>query len=443
MQDQFEGARTGRRGFAILSAAALGTGLGVGALRAAGSGGAAERGWCGIGCGSVVQGWSLAAYQAIRAKDGYADPLKASRILAMMHIAMHDAVNAAAPRFAQHVLLARVSGADASVAAAAAAHGVMLAFCPDQKPMLDAELAMVTAEAGRGAEVERGKALGAEAARAVLASRAGDGAEAQLAYAPQARPGRYQYTPGFDFIVHPQWRNLRPFALRSPSQFRVPAPPALDSLAYGRAFEEVKAFGGKGSTRRSEDGTRFAHFWYEFSDIGWNRIARVVARERDLDLWEAARMFALVNMALADAYVAGWDSKLHHDFWRPVTAIRLAADDGNPATTADAAWEPLLPTPPIQDHPSTHSALGAAAAAVMGGLLGDATPFSLTSTSALPENPIRRFASFSSAARENAESRVMAGLHFRFSCEAGLELGERVGRFTLVNHLKALDRRAA
>jgi hypothetical protein len=443
MQDPFEQKGSGRRGFAILAAAALGAGLGVAGWRAAASGGAAERGWCGIGCGGIVPGWSLAAYQAIRAKDGYADPLTASRWLAMMHIAMHDAVNAAVPRYAPHVLMTRVSGADASVAAAAAAHGVMVEFCPDQKPMLDAELAMVTAEAGRGPAVERGKALGAEAARAVVAARAEDGAAARLPYAPQARPGRYQYTPGFDFIFHPQWRHLRPFALRSPSQFRVGAPPSLDSGAYQRAFEEVKALGGKGSTRRSEDQTRFAHFWYEFSDIGWNRVARVVARERDLDLWEASRMFALVNMALADAYIAGWDSKLHHDFWRPVTAIRLAADDGNPATAPEPGWEPLLPTPPIQDHPSTHSALGAAAAAVMGGLLGDATPFTLTSTSALPEAPIRRFASFSSAARENAESRVMAGLHFRFSCEAGLELGERVGRFTLTNHLRALDRRPA
>jgi hypothetical protein len=115
----------------------------------------------------------------------------------------------------------------------------------------------------------------------------------------------------------------------------------------------------------------------------------------------------------------------------------MAGDDFNAATIPDRDWEPLLPTPPVQDHPSTHSALGAAAAAVLAGLLGDATQFAMTSTSALRENPARRFASFSLAARENAESRVLAGLHFRFACEAGLDLGQRIG--ALAHHLRPLE----
>ncbi|WP_270938154.1 vanadium-dependent haloperoxidase, partial [Falsiroseomonas oryzae] len=338
-----------------------------------------------------------------------------------------------------YVLRSRAPGADPAVAAATAAHDVLLAALPAQARILGMELEKVTIEAGRGPEVERGRALGAEAARAILAARQGDGAEAQLPYAPGNRPGDYRFTPGFDFAFAPQWRQLRPFALRTPEQFRVAAPPALDSDAYAGAFEEVKAFGGSASTGRNEDQTRYAHFWYEFSDIGWNRITRVVAQARGLDLWESARLFALVNMAMADAYVAGWDSKLHYDRWRPVTAIRAAAEDGNPATAPDATWEPLLPTPPIQDHPSTHSALGAAAAAVLAGLLGDATPFAFTSTTALPANPVRRFASFSDAADENADSRVMAGLHFRFACEAGLRLGTQVGTFALTHHLKRIE----
>jgi hypothetical protein len=305
--------------------------------------------------------------------------------------------------------------------------------------VLDRDLQRVVAEAGPGPVVERGLTLGRDTARTILAERAADGSAQTRRYAPADRPGAYRFTPGFELAFAPHWRAVKPFALRNPSQFRVGAPPELTSAAYAAAFAEVKAFGGKAYSRRSQEQTDIAHFWYEFSDIGWNRVARVVVADRGLDLWEAARLFALVNMVLADGYVAGWDSKMHHDFWRPVTAIRLAADDGNPDTYQDTAWEPLLPTPPIQDHPSTHSALGAAAASVMAGLLGDDTPFSFASTTALPTNRVRRFARFSDAAAENAESRVMAGLHFRFACEAGLELGERIGRFALANHLRPVE----
>jgi membrane-associated phospholipid phosphatase len=429
-----------RQGLAALGALGVAGLAGALGWRAQASGAAADEGtWCSAACGRLVPEWSLTAYAAIKAENGYSNPLAASRTLAMMHIAMHDAVNAAAPRYATHALHGRAAGADPAVAAASAAHDVLAAHCPGQAATLARELERVVAEAGRGPEVERGLALGRDAARAILADRAEDGAAATLRYVPGARPGAYRFTPGFDLVFAPHWRAVKPFALRSPAQFRVGAPPALSASAYTEAFAEVKAFGGKAYSRRSEDQTNFAHFWYEFSDIGWNRVARVVAADRGLDLWEAARLFALVNMAMADAYVAGWDSKLHHDFWRPVTAIRLAAQDGNPDTFPDSAWEPLLTTPPIQDHPSTHSALGAAAAAVMAGLLGDATPFSFASTTALPGNRVRRFASFSAAAAENAESRVMAGLHFRFSCEAGLGLGDRIGRFALANHLRRVE----
>ncbi|MCK6691515.1 MAG: vanadium-dependent haloperoxidase, partial [Thermoanaerobaculia bacterium] len=151
-----------------------------------------------------------------------------------------------------------------------------------------------------------------------------------------------------------------------------------------------------------------------------------------------ARLFALVNMALADAYTAGWDSKFHYNFWRPYTAIRAADIDGNANTEADPEWEPAEPTPPVQDYPSTHSALGNAAATVLGGLLGDQVTFTMTSgTSALP-GETRTFSRFSQAADENAESRVLAGIHFRFSCEKGQELGNQIGKFTLDNHLKPL-----
>jgi hypothetical protein len=310
---------------------------------------------------------------------------------------------------------------------------------PAQQAALRATLDKTLLDAGPGAQAVRGRELGAKAAAAILARRADDGSAKQATYTPGTQPGQYRYTPGFDFLAAPHWRHVQPFALQSPSQFRVAPPPALGSAAYAAAFDEVKSQGGKHGSARTPDQTRHAAFWYEFSDAGWNRIARTVARERRQDLWDRARTFALLNVVMADAYIAGWDSKLHHDAWRPVTAIRAADTDGNPATAADAQWEPLLPTPPVQDHPSTHSALGAAAAEVLAqGFGSDRVAFTFASPTALPERPSRSFRSFSAAALENADSRVRAGLHFRFATEQGLELGRRIGRHATATLLAPL-----
>ena len=396
--------------------------------------------WCGQRCDELVIDWNATAHQVIKAADGYANPLTASRALAMTHLAMHDAVNAVEPRYAPYAAPAAMAAArqaDAAVAAVVAAHDVLLALYPGQQALLRANLDKSLHDAGVGAEVEAGRRLGAQAAAAVLARRAHDGSDGSAGYLPGTRPGEYRFVPGTDFIIAPHWRGVQPFGLTGPSQFRVPAPPALDSAAYAEAFREVKHYGGQTSALRTPDQAHYAAFWYELSDAGWNRIARVVARQQRQNLWERARLFALLNAAMADAYIAGWDSKLHWNFWRPVSAIRLAGEDGNPATQPDAAWSSLLPTPPIQDHPSTHSALGAAAATVLARGFGrDQIRFSFASPTAAPENPMRSFASFSAAAAENADSRVRAGLHFRFATEAGLALGRHIGRHVVQTMLQ-------
>ena len=400
--------------------------------------------WCGERCDAVVTDWSLAAYQVIKAADGYADPMAASRSLAMMHLAMHDAANAARPRFQRYALTtAAPSRADAAIASASAAHEVLSALYPQApaRALARAQFDRMLLEAGLGAEIDAGVQLGKAAAAAMLARRAEDGSSGKQPYVEGTQPGQYRFTPPFDFAAAPHWRHVTPFALTSASQFRTPPAPALTSEQYRRDFDEVKRLGGKASSERSRDETHYAAFWYEFSDIGWNRIARAASARVKQDLWERARSFALLNAAMADAYIAGWDSKYTHDFWRPVTAIRLAAQDGNPNTAPDAAFETLLPTPPVPDMPSTHSALGMAAAVVLADAFGrDNVAFSFASSSALPANPVRRFRSFSEAARENADSRVKAGLHFRFATQAGLELGRQVGLHT-TRHL--LPREAA
>lgn len=410
------------------------TAAALAALAASSQAAAPGNTWCAARCDQIVMDWNQQTHQVIKAANGYQDPMAASRVLAMVHLAMHDAVNAAQPRYRTYAYQPKTpagkTGADATVAAAVAAHDVLVAMFPKQQEMLRATLDATLHDAGIGAAVMDGKALGAAAAAAMLTRRANDGSRADEAYKPGTRPGEYQFVPGFDFVAAPHWRTVTPFTMRAPEQFRVVAPPALASTAYVIDLNEVKATGSKAAhAKRSAEQTQYAAYWYEFSDSGWNRIARNVARNKPQDLWQRARTFALLNAVMADAYIAGWDSKLHYNLWRPVTAIRQAASDGNPATHADANWEPMLPTPPVQDYPSTHSALGAAAAVVLAQAFGsDRVSFTMASPSALPEAPARTFASFSAAAKENADSRVRAGLHFRFATTAGLQLGEQIGR---------------
>ena len=380
----------------------------------------------------LILDWNRFAQQVIVADNGYVNPLPATRALAMMHLAMHDAINAAAPRYATYAIDTRDPQADPAIAAAQAAHDVLVASYPGQKSAIQMHLKQYVDDAGIRASVAKGVALGRQAADGIIAARANDNSTREEAYRDGTAPGEYRFVPGFDFVNMPHWRTVKPFALTSPAQFRVKNPPALTSKDYAGAFDEVRRKGGKQSDARTRDESHYAAFWYELSDIGWNRIARVVWQQNPQDLWTTARTFALLNTVLADSYIAGWDSKLHYNFWRPITAIRLAAEDGNSATRPAPVWEPFLTTPPVQDYPSTHSVLGSAAAVVLAHAFGrDDIAFSFASLSADSANPVRSFRSFSAAARENAESRVMAGIHFRFAVESGLALGQDIGRYTV------------
>ncbi len=385
----------------------------------------------------VVMDWNLVALQACGGVT-YQHALLASHTYAMVHRAMFFALNAIAPTYQPDNLLRKDAQAAPVAAAAKAAHDVLAGLFPDQVPMLDSALTRSLAKVPPGESLSRGLALGGEAAAAELKERSGDDVlrNPVTEVAASTEAGVYQTVPPFTFVFAPFWQTMPPFSLKQPDQFRAAPHPALTSNVYAATFAEVKGVGAKMSSTRTANQTAYAKFWYEFSEIGWNRIARTVAADRKLDLLATARLFALLNMAMADSYTAGWDSKFHYNFWRPYTAIRGAETDGNPATTPDSAWEPLMPTPPVQDYPSTHSALGNAAAVVLAHVFGDKTHFTATSTTADPVMATRSFTSFSQAARENADSRVMAGIHFRFSCEAGLELGRNVGQWTVENHLK-------
>jgi PAP2 superfamily len=394
----------------------------------------------GIFPSKVILDWSAHTENAMVVDSGNINPLPATRVLSMVHVAMHDAINSTDPLFERYAFTGNDPIAHPVAAAAAAAHRVLVNQFPAQAADLDAKLAASLVDVPNGTAETRGVTLGSAAGNFIFQLRANDGAAAaaNVPYTPGTGPGKYQFVPPFDFVNLPGWHFVTPWVLDSANQFRSAPPPSLGSISYRNAYNEVKLAGILVGSDRSADETRYAKFWYENSDTGWNRIARVVTQSKGLKLYSTARLFALMNMAMADGFIAGWDSKFHYDFWRPRTAIRFP-DDGNSGTSTDPSWEPLLDTPPVQDYPSTHSVLGAAAAEVLGRILGDRTSFTFTSSTA--EQPFvetRSFTRFSQAANENADSRVQAGIHFRFATNAGLTLGDQVGEVAYEDFLRPL-----
>jgi hypothetical protein len=271
--------------------------------------------------------------------------------------------------------------------------------------------------------------------------RTGDGQDKPLGdpnYEQGTKPGEFRFVPGFDFAAGEAWADVTPFVLSQASQFRPGHPYQIGGKRYAADFNEVKAFGGNGVTTpslRNPDQTQFGLFWIESSVLGWNRIARNVSANRGLDLWENARLFGLLNLAVADAYIAHFDAKYHYKLWRPVTAVHLADDDGNPDTVGDPTWMPLQFNYPTPDYPSGHSTAGGAGAQALQEFFGtDNIAFTLCSLTLPPgqrctdPTPVlRSYSSFSQAAEENALSRIMVGLHFRNATEEGVRLGRKIG----------------
>lgn len=369
------------------------------------------------GPSAVVQ-WNQTLLNILNTPGNQPATVHPTRSMAILHLAIYDGVRAAGHR------------ASRTAAADAAAHRVLVTLFPGQQKALDDQYTALLAQVGRHRGA--GIAIGERAAAAVLAARAHDGSDATPPpFAPGTKPGDYQLTPPNNApAVFTHWAAVTPFALHRADQFRPEPPPALTSRAYAQALNEVQSLGDINSTTRTDEQTTIGKFWAPPIQNTWNQIADTVATAHHDRVAEDAALFAALNVGVADSAIAMYDAKYAFAFWRPVTAIRAADTDGNPATTANPTWLPLsTTTAPDPSYPGAHSTISAAAGTILAAFFGDREHFDVTS----PATPgvTRSFDRFSAAVDEAGLSRLYAGQHTRLDDVAGRALGRSVAAFDL------------
>jgi hypothetical protein len=337
-------------------------------------------------------------------------------------------------------------------AASAAAYRVLVTLYPGLQSKFQAEYQSTISAVRNERQRAEGIAWGDLVAATILNWRSTDGSADTVPYTPGTQPGQWRPHVSFGGVVRPallpHWGSVLPFALASGAQFRPPAPPALNSARYAAEVDMVKALGRGDSARRTPEQTEIAQFWAYGPGTAtpaghWNEVAQAVAQNRSRkhnpagsthSIEDNARLFALLNIALADAAIVSWDAKYVYNLWRPITAIQEAGTDGNPATEADSSWMPLLATPPFPEYTSGHSTFSGAAAVVLAHFFGtDRISFAIGSDD-LP-NIRRSFRSFSEAAFESGLSRIYGGIHFMSANVYGLTTGAAVGIYVAWNYL--------
>lgn len=391
-------------------------------------------------------------------------PTRASRAMAIVHVAMFDAANAVEPTAESYAYRIREDD-DASLdaAVATAAHDTLVALYPRQKVMFDLALDAYLKPIKSKSAANRGSAIGRAAARTILQRRQNDRSNAMMMYYPTGLPGNHDQDPvnPMQGFLTPMWGDVKPFVLDGGFHYVSPPPPALGSLEYAEAFDEVKRLGGDGvttSTERTPEETEIGLFWaYDGSRyIGvpprfFNQIVRTIAIQQQNTELENARLFALTNLAMADAGIFCWGVKYEFSFWRPVLGIRRADEDGNPLTDFDRTWTPLgAPasnqsgynfTPPFPSYTSGHATFGGAVFRVLQRFYGrDELQFTIVSDemngvttdwSGQAIRPLRprTFSRFSDAAIENARSRIYLGIHWQFDADEGVNSGVAIGDY--------------
>jgi hypothetical protein len=388
-----------------------------------------------------VTDWNTVLQRAITTA-ATAGPLQ-GRVAAIVHVAMFDAYNGVERRYTPiHVTLEAPRGASVRAAVVYAAYTTLSALFPTQSfnADLEASLAGIADDSAieHSTSIERGAAWGTQVAQDILQWRSTDGLDTSPStYSGNNGVGQWRPTPrpnpnggelpGLNMLV-PSLAVTTPFAIPAPSSFRSPGPPALTSAQYAADFMEVKRVGEATSATRTADQTQSARFWAGTALTFWNRAAIAAANARHNTLSENARLFALLNVTIADALISCWDNKVHFNFWRPITAIRLANTDGNDATDVQPTWVPLITTPAYPDYDSGHQSVSGSAQAILTALFGS-MPVEGTSEG-LP-GVVRSWPSFAAAADEAGMARIWSGIHFRTAMRDTRVRAERIAAYVL------------
>ena len=403
---------------------------------------------------SIVTEWNNVWLDTVRATGG--GPCPISRAGAMVSVAVFEAANSVSPTYEPYIDFVPVTHpADQTAAIAVAAHDVLVHSYPARQAIFAVALASSLAGIPAGAAKTNGIAVGQAAANACILDRTGDHSDDDAPYRFGRRPGDYQLTDSFLAPHGPNWWRCDTWVINNSNYFRVERPlgynsmvQLLNSAQYTAQFDEVKSLGERNSVTRTAEETEIAWFWANDRDGTYkppghlNYAVQVIAAQEGLTVLEEARLLALLNLAMADAVIKIWQSKYHTniDLWRPVTGIRQAGTDGNPATVPDANWNPLLEfTPPFPSYGSGHSGMGGAFAGVLATVFGsDDLTFTIGTDEPVVQNVTRTFHSFSEAGFEDAISRVYLGVHWRMDCEAGYAAGLRIGEHVASHVLRPL-----
>ena len=358
----------------------------------------------------------------------------ANRVLAIVQTAVYDATNSITRRYpGGGPPIETAPGASVEAAIAAANRGTLAQLVPSQQTAVDAAYQAALATIADGPAKTSGIAAGEKAATAILASRTDDGFATGETYRPQTNPGAYVPTV---IPVYSQWPQRKPWLMTSPAQFRPGPPPTLTSEVWARDYNEIKAIGGKGSTRRTAEQTAIARFWESTMPTIYYGVVRSVAALPGREVTQNARLFAAVTQAIDDAMIAVFDAKYHYNFWRPITAIRNGDLDGNDATERDAAWTPFIDTPMHPEYPCAHCIVASTVGTVLQAEIGTGPTPTLTTTSDTAHGAARSWTNIDDFVQEVANARIYDGVHFRTSTEVGTAMGKHTGALAVAKYLR-------
>lgn len=391
---------------------------------------------------AVISDWNAIAVTTLGG-DPTKAPIESVLYLGFVHAAVYNAVVGIEGRYAPYRFRASAPHrASTQAAAAAAAHKVLMTYSPYAQVALDAAYAGSLSQIPDGAAKTRGVAFGELAADTLIAQRANDGRNAPVQFTQPPAPGVWRPTPPGLLPFSAPWLGaVTPLLVRSGAQFGEPGPPpALTSARYARDFNEVKAVGSVGSTERTPEQTGTALFFSGNAIVQFNAALRDQVTVRHLDIVDTARMFAAVDMSVADAIISVWHAKYVYGFWRPTTAIALADTDDNPATTADPDWVSLLAAPPYPDYVSGYSGFTGAFTSAVQETLGT-RHLRLTLISTAVPGATRSYDSGKALNADVVDARVWLGIHFRFADTRGLQMGQHVAEWVLDHYFGRMPRR--